>query len=669
MARGSSQRSIRRPIVIALVVVAGLALLVTLALVISGAFAPQADDATPAAEIPSPTPPPTSTPRPEPACPDDGIRPGLDAALAALEADQALEAGTRLNEVLLAYARLAAEPACAPLARELLGVQALVTAAMTWEQAVESGSVRLAEEAAAQAGLAAELAPDGRAANLAAGLVAAIESRRATLTAATDIDRVITDPATLAVETVGGLHPLCQVNTVAKPLLEEVSGAPLSLVTRMVVTTDTLYLLAAGRLYRADLDKVHGPSPAVFMQPAGPDDVVAGAGVDELVDLTLLPAGDLVLLEKSGRLLLRTPAGEWSLIRAAQPGELPVAVAPYLNRLYLLDPAGNQIWRYQVEAGDYDPEYFATEAIRDLTPGVDLAIDGAIYVARRDGRVRRYFVGVEDANFRPDTDLGRPAAIFLADDPDSTLVYVVDGPGRRLLGLNRENGAFRLSWLLNMTQARPLTGGAILNGRLYLIDDQHLYLTVLTTTSTPSIDCPAIPFPAAAPFDRGELLALELRLPVSATLPALATDYPGGRWPQNGYGVLEGLVLTAPVSDTVRASAPGTISRIITEPLTLLEAELGVITTTGRVPAEYTEALWGRQVWIDHGDGIQTRYGGLAEVVPGLAEGDEIRRLTILGLAGEQPILLGIWVDGGYLGRGWPLPETVSGYRALFVQE
>jgi hypothetical protein len=56
-------------------------------------------------------------------------------------------------------------------------------------------------------------------------------------------------------------------------------------------------------------------------------------------------------------------------------------------------------------------------------------------------------------------------------------------------------------------------------------------------------------------------------------------------------------------------------------------------------------------------------------VVPGLAEGDEIRRLTILGLAGEQPILLGIWVDGGYLGRGWPLPETVSGYRALFVQE
>jgi hypothetical protein len=235
--------------------------------------------------------------------------------------------------------------------------------------------------------------------------------------------------------------------------------------------------------------------------------------------------------------------------------------------------------------------------------------------------------------------------------------------------LNRENGAFRLSFLLNLAQARPLTDGAILNGRLYLIDDQTLYITVLTPTPTPSIDCPAIPFPPAAPFDRPALLALDLQLPVSATLPASPADYPGGRWPQNGYGVLEGLALTAPYSDSVRAIAPGTITRIITEPATLLESELGVISTTGRVPAEYTEALWGRQVWIDHGNGIETRYGGLAGVLPTLAEGDPVRRLTIIGFAGDEPVLLGIWVDGDYLGRGWLLPETVSGYRALFLQE
>jgi hypothetical protein len=405
------------------------------------------------------------------------------------------------------------------------------------------------------------------------------------------------------------------------------------------------------------------------MQPGGPDDVIAGAVVGELVDLILQPNGDLILLEKSGRLLQRSSGGEWSLVRAAQPGEVPVAVAPYMDRLYLLDPAGNQIWRYQIEAGEYEPEYFGEAALRDLTPGVDMVIDGAIYVARRDGRVRRFYVGVEDPSFRPDTDLGRPEAVFFADDPSSTLVYVVDGTGRRLLGLNRENGAFRLSFLLNMTQARPLTSGAILNGRLYLTDDQDLYITVLTATPTPSIDCPAIPFPPAAPFDRSELLALEFQLPVSATLPVSPADYPGGRWPDVGYGVLQGLALTAPFSESVRAIAPGTISRIITEPVALQDGEMGVISTTGRVPTEYTEALWGQQIWIDHGNGVETRYGRLARVLPTLAEGDSVRRLTIIGFTAEPPMLLGIWVDGDSLGRGWTLPDTISGYRALFLVE
>jgi hypothetical protein len=673
MTRGSSNRSARRSVGIALALVAGLALVVVIALALSGAFSPQQDEATPQANVPSPTSPatvPTAAPTEAATCPGDQVAAGLDAVLAALAANEVPDAGSRLNEVLSAYADLIDEPNCAPLAQELLGVQALVTARTTWEQALETGSVRRAEQAAEQAALAAELVSPGEATELATELAAAIESRRASLTTATDIGQVITEPATVAVESAGGLHPLCEVNTVAKPLLLEKSGNPVSLASRMVVTSDTLYVLAGGQLYCADLEKVHGPSPSIFLQPAGPaDGVVAGAQVEELVDLVLQPTGDLALLEKSGRLLQRTGAGEWSLIRAAQPGEAPVAVAPYTNRLYLLDPAGNQIWRFQAEAGEYEPEYFGEAALRDLTPGADMVIDGAIYVARRDGRVRRYYVGVEDSNFRPDTDLGRPAAIFFADDPDSTLVYVVDEPGRRLLGLNRENGAFRLSFLLNMAQARPLTDGAILNGRLYLMDDQTLYITVLTPAPTPSIDCPAIPFPPAAPFDRPELLALDFQLPVSATLPASPADYPGGRWPQNGYGVLDGLILTAPLSDSVRAIAPGTITRIITEPATLLDVEAGVISTTGRVPTEYTEALWGRQVWIDHGSGIETRYGGLAGVLPTLAEGDPVRRLTIIGFVGPEPVLLGIWVDGSYLGRGWMLPETVTGYRALFSQE
>ena len=132
--------------------------------------------------------------------------------------------------------------------------------------------------------------------------------------------------------------------------------------------------------------------------------------------------------------------------------------------------------------------------------------------------------------------------------------------------------------------------------------------------------------------------------------------------------MLDGIAFVGlPVSETVRAIAPGTVSRIVLEPPLLLETELGVISTTGRVPAEYLDALWGRQVWIDHGNGVESRYGGLAAVLEGLAEGQSVRKLTIIGFAGEGPFFLGVWVDGQYLGYGRGVQETIAGYRRLFA--
>jgi hypothetical protein len=279
-------------------------------------------------------------------------------------------------------------------------------------------------------------------------------------------------------------------------------------------------------------------------------------------------------------------------------------------------------------------------------------------------------VGVQDPDFVPDTDLGLPASIFLPDEFSSTLVYVVDGPGRRVLGLDRETGAYRLGFVLNVEGVAPLTSGAISVGRLYLTDGANLFISVLTPTPTPAVDCPAFPFSPVLPFGLPALEAFELDPPVSAPLPEAPAHYPGGRWPQIGHGILEGIVFTGmPYSDTVRAVAPGTVSRILDDLPLLLETDLGVISTTGVIPSEYQDALWGKQVWIDHGDGIETRYGGLEAILPSLEEGGEVRLFTILGFAGEEPILLGLWVDGQYAGYGRSQPETIVDYRALFENE
>ena len=671
MAENISQRKSRRPLGMILVV-AGLVLVAALAFVLGGQMARQQEAetvATPAAVTLSPE----SSSTPAPACAGGEVEAGLDAILAALQADDSARAQAELDATLSAYADLMGQPVCGPLAQELLGLQALVAASTTWKASLESGSVRQVEEAARLAALADELVSQGESGELqalAAGLVEAIERRSAALAEALDPARTIANPATLSTELAGGLHPLCEVNTIIKPLLADQSGGPILAARRMLVYSDTLFLLAGGQLMMADAERIFGHSPAVFLQTVAPEGgIVAGARVEELVDLTPAENGDLLLLEKSGRVLRRGVDGNWSLERRTQPGEMPVAIAPYGSRFYLLDPDANQVWRYPAETEGYVPAYFAQEIIRNTSRGVDMAIDGAIYVARYDGWVRRYYVGVEDPDFRPDTDLGLPAAIFLPDEVDSTLVYVVDGPGRRLLGLDRETGLYRLGFALNVEGVDPLTSGAINSGRLYLTDGKTLFITALTPTPTPAIDCPAFPFSPVLPFDLSVLETMEFHPPVDATMPISPSLYPGGRWPQLGYGVLEGLAFTGqPYSDTVRAVAPGIVSRILIDPPLLLETDLGVISTTGKVPSELQDAVWGKQVWLDLGNGVEARYGGLAGVLPALEEGQTVRLFTILGFAGEGPVFLGLWVDGQYVGYNWSVPETIIGYHALFEQ-
>lgn len=623
----------------------------------------------PAADLASP-PPPEPSPSPAAVCPDESIRAKLEAVLAALENNDVGSAQSELDPLLSAYAGLMDRPECESLAVDLLRSQVLVSASAAWETAEATGSIKQAAEALRLASLAAELAATGREQALATSVLAAAERKSALLSEATAPGRIITRPETIATERAGGLHPLCDVNSMVKPLLSE-SGEPVSLVSRIEVYSETLFVLAGGELMAASLEEAHGASSAVSLRSLDPgDEGVAGAPVGTLVDLARAENGDLLLLEKSGRLLRRTPAGDWSLDCQAKPDEMPVAVAPFGGRSYLLDPASNQVWRHPAEEPNYPAAFFYQAVIRDLRQVTDLAIDGAVYVTQRYGAVHRFYGGVTDAYFQPDTDLGAPAAIFLPDDPDSTLVYVVDGAGRRVLGLDRASGAYSLGFAVNVEEVGPLTSGAIHNGRLYLTDSTTLFISVLTPTPTPVVDCPALPLAPSVPFDRPELVEMQLQVPVEAPLSGSPSRYPGGRWPQIGYGTLDGLAFTdVPDDGPVRAIAPGTVSSILLEPPPLLPADMGVITSTGRVPAELSDALWGKQVWIDHGNGIMSRYGGLETVLPSLEEGQSVRRLTILGFAGQEPVFLGLWVDDRYLGYGRLMPETIAGYWALFVPE
>ena len=58
------------------------------------------------------------------------------------------------------------------------------------------------------------------------------------------------------------------------------------------------------------------------------------------------------------------------------------------------------------------------------------------------------------------------------------------------------------------------------------------------------------------------------------------------------------------------------------------------------------DQLRGRQIWIDHGDGVLTRYAHLSVVAPGIDIGGRIREGQVIGFVGESGSLESVFAPG-----------------------
>jgi murein DD-endopeptidase MepM/ murein hydrolase activator NlpD len=87
----------------------------------------------------------------------------------------------------------------------------------------------------------------------------------------------------------------------------------------------------------------------------------------------------------------------------------------------------------------------------------------------------------------------------------------------------------------------------------------------------------------------------------------------------------------------------------------------------------------GRQVWVDHGGGIVTRYAHLSGIADGIIEGTRVAQGQTIGFVGESgtPESLGnpgtemhlhweVRTGDTYLGAGLPPDEVRSIYEGLF---
>lgn len=119
---------------------------------------------------------------------------------------------------------------------------------------------------------------------------------------------------------------------------------------------------------------------------------------------------------------------------------------PYSSRVYILDPANNEIWKYYRQRDSYGGgEGYNEDA--DLSDAVSMAIDGYVWVLNSDGSIIKLMSGYEE-NYQvqraPLTSYAGSTKIYTAFE--SSQLYVLDPANNRVLVFNKNSKTGNLDY-------------------------------------------------------------------------------------------------------------------------------------------------------------------------------------------------------------------------------
>lgn len=286
------------------------------------------------------------------------------------------------------------------------------------------------------------------------------------------------------------------------PRLIAFEEAGAGLPDRLVQSGLNLYTLvrSTSHVWGYRLETVSGILRGVTPEAIFPPAIGLGEGASrEVIDIACVPAG---LERDSGKLLILAGDGViWE--RAAGGGDLvprplnntgawmsPKAIETYYDPpylyLYILDTQANLVRKYQAYPGGYTdapPDYPLPDETVNLRDGMDLAIDGNIYILLRTGKIVKLFQGkaVDFPLDGLDKPLRSPVAIAVsqARDTEKGSVFVADAGNQRIVEFDKR-GRFLRQFLMAedlppLDDLRDLTvdGGA---GRILLLNGPALYL-------------------------------------------------------------------------------------------------------------------------------------------------------------------------------------------------
>jgi len=403
---------------------------------------------------------------------------------------------------------------------------------------------------------------------------------------------------------------------------------------------DAVYAIESGKLKVLDLRSSVDPR---IIAPA--DNTVEGYPIQDLASLAYaVQKKALYLLDRSGAVYGWDLAGRWWLDR--KPGgnsdysqEYPVDLASDGQAVYLLDTNNGRIWK---RSGD---EWVQLITSSQLEGGIRLAVAGDLFilVGERPSRPAR-LLRLRSGNLtevKVGGGLDEPSLLATAGNGS---LLLVDQRFRRLRLVDGNTGETRRVATGSAADILALTGGevTVLLGPDWLVSIDGLLpdqLAIHPVSPSAQVLSPNNPAVLSHPP--------KLHMPIAgAPLPRTPRSLPGSPRPYR-VGIHEGIDRYA---STVGATVGRGTAVLAAGDGVVTRADLDYVETTPAqmdqylkecldkrlTPPAIQDKLGGRQVWIDHGNGVSTRYLHLSGIASGIKVGSTVKAGDVIAYAGNS---------------------------------
>lgn len=153
----------------------------------------------------------------------------------------------------------------------------------------------------------------------------------------------------------------------------------------------------------------------------------------------------------------------------------------YASRLYRLDAASGQVWRYPATSGGFGSEQaYLQAASTNMNDAVALGIDANVYVLKQNGTVVRFFNGGDDGFTLPaiDPPLTNGNDLWTEDEAESQYLGIADAAGKRVLLFTKAGRLAAQYTSAAFTGPTGLVGDEAAK-TLYVVDGNTLYQLAL----------------------------------------------------------------------------------------------------------------------------------------------------------------------------------------------